>query len=398
MKIPPLFRTGYSPPFSLIRFPEKELGEFYVFVALRTFALGLIALFEPIYIFVQVGGSIPLTLLYFGSASIIFGLCVPLGTMICSRLGVKRTMVASIPFALLYYGGLWLLPTFNSPAFFVFLAVAAASRSIIYWPAYHLHFTRISGHASRGRNLSSAFIIFQLTSAAAPLIGGICIAAFGFPAVFGLVIGVLVISGIPMLMSGDEKPVSSGSVASVLRMIFEREQRSKVISFAALGVELSVRWCIWALFLFLLAIRFETIGLLTSAALFASIIFTRYIGNIIDKRGAAYVLHIGVIANALIWPLKAFVHSPMQAFAVQTTHEFASSAMFVPLDAFLYNWWSQHPRIPSMRLIILREVVLNTFGGLVLLGLAALFLFTHDLTIAFWIAAGASMFIMFVKK
>ena len=380
------------------RFPTGELGEFYLSVGLRTFALGLIGIFEPIYIFLQFGKSLPLTLLYFGIASIVFGVLVPLGGRICARLGAKRTIVASIPFAILYYGGLWLLPTFISPLFVLLLIFSSAARSVVYWPAYHIHFTRISTQESRGRNISSAVITSQISSLAAPLIGGLCIAAFGFSFVFGLVVGILMLSGIPLMRSSDVRPVWASSLADMVRLALASAQRAKSISFAALGIELSMRWCIWPLFLFLLAINFETMGLLASAALFASIVFTRYIGNAIDKRGAAYVLRIGIIANALMWPLKAFISSPLQAFAVQTAHEFTSSATFVPLDAFLYNWWSRHPSITPVRLIVLREMMLNTFGGLALLGLAGLFLFTDNLTIAFWIAAGASLFIMFVKK
>src|SRR3989344_5204474 len=115
MRIPPLFTLSYIISPVLLRFPQRELGEFYLSIALRTFALGLIAIFEPIYIFLHVGRSIPLTLFYFGAVYVISGLFAPVGMKICSRLGVKRTMVASIPCALLYYGGLWLLPSLISP-------------------------------------------------------------------------------------------------------------------------------------------------------------------------------------------------------------------------------------------------------------------------------------------
>src|SRR5680860_321733 len=73
---------------------NKEMNEMYLSYGIFNFALGLISVFIPIYLY-KIGYSIPLILFFFFLNSLAFVAFSYLGVKIVSRLGVKHTMLLS---------------------------------------------------------------------------------------------------------------------------------------------------------------------------------------------------------------------------------------------------------------------------------------------------------------
>ena len=97
---------------------NRELTELYASMAIRNFALSLIVIFEPIYLYLFFERSLPHTLIYFGLAALVTGLAAPFGAKIVARIGIKHTMLLSVPFIFIYYIGLWQI---NTLGIFVYL-------------------------------------------------------------------------------------------------------------------------------------------------------------------------------------------------------------------------------------------------------------------------------------
>ena len=374
---------------------NRELTELYASIALRRFTLGLISIFVPIYIFLYFSQDITKTLFYFGSISMLYGLLAPLGGKVVTKFGVKHSMLFSTPFLLLHYLGLWQIEALGS-LFFILIPLLVI-HNLLYWPAFHIDFARFSEEKNRSKQLSYRHAAVALSAAASPLVGGIIVTNFGFPVLFGIVLVLLFASVLPLFLSKEIHERYTDGFGEAYREILQKKYRNKSIAFFGEGVEVILHVVIWPIFLFTLAISYSSIGLISSVALFAGVIFVLYLGRLIDKIGHARLLPVGAVLNAFTWPIKMFVATPFDAFVVNTLHQFTRLTAHMPLATLFYDWTARED-INRDRFVILREVTVNIAMGVILFSLAIIFLFVENMAIAFPIAGAFSLLFMFFTK
>jgi MFS family permease len=232
---------------------------------LRNFAAGLLLIFEPIYIYLLFGKSLPLTFFFFGSSFIALALMVPLAGRALARFGVKHSMLASTPFAIAYFVGLWQAEALGP--FIMLLPFVMALHSTLYWPAFHIDFVLSSNKRNRARQASTALIIIALVSAVAPLLGGIIVQTVGFSTLFLLVIALFLVSSVPLLLSRDPHERRATAYFTSFQQVGTRPLRRKSLAFASEGLDAILTRFVWPLFLFLIAISFEELGAITSGVL-----------------------------------------------------------------------------------------------------------------------------------
>lgn len=361
---------------------RRELTELYASSALRNFAAGLLFIFEPIYIYLLFGKSLPHTFFFFGLSLLATAILVPFAGRSLARLGVKHSMLASTPFAVIYFGGLWQASALGPLV--MLLPFALAAHDVLFWPAFHVDFILASTKRDRAKQMSTVLIIVALAASAAPLLGGFMVQEAGFSALFALVIGLFFISTVPLFLSREIHGRSATSYFASVRQVANPALRSKTAAFAAEGLDGILMRFVWPLFLFLIAISFEELGAITSAVLFLGIGFTFVIGRITDKRGADSILKIGVVVNALLWPLRAFVSTPFNAFTTDFAHQSGRSLAFIPFVGTFYNWAGETSQDRESR-VLFRAIVLNGAGGTALLLFAIFTSFVDDLRVLFWL-------------
>lgn len=378
--------------FTFHRF-DREVTELYISHSIRRFALAMIVIFEPIYLFLYFGHSLTKTLLFFGAVAGLYGLFVPFGARIMVKLGLKKAMLFSVPFIFLYYLILW-----NIKAFFIlpFLAVAfSVLYDLFYWPAYHTDIARFSQREFRGEQLSVGTIIYSLSSVAGPFIGGLIIIKLGFPVLFMVVLILLLVSAFPLFFSREIHEVYGDSYERAFRGIFRRENRKDSVAFAAFGIEQGVDMFIWPIFMFIIAINYEAMGFITSAALVLSLLFTLYIGKMADRIGRERLLKIGSILASVAWVFKTFVRTTFDAFLAHTIYRFAFCSANLPFRAIMYDKASADKRKLD-RFIVQREMSHNLGRGFMFIILAIIFLFVSvsKIYLLFPLAAVLALFLM----
>lgn len=375
---------------------QRELNELYASSALRNFAAGLMFIFEPIYVYLEVfGRSLPHTFFFFGLSFLATALLAPFAGRALAYLGVKHSMLASTPFALLYFAGLWGAGSLGPLV--MLLPLVLALHNMLYWPAFHVDFTRFSNKRDRAKQASYAFIILSLASAAAPVLGGLVVQEVGFSALFGLVMAFFFLSLVPLFLSREVHSRSAESYVASIRGITRPELRAKAFAFMAEGMDAVLIRYVWPLFLFLLAISFEELGVITSAVLGLGIAVTFAIGRITDRRGAGTMLRVGAGINAVLWPLRAFVSTPFTAFLTDLTHQFGRSMSLIPFTGTFYNWAGEVSQEREHK-ILSRSIALNGGAGTVMLFFAILTTFTADLRILFWFGPIAALGLMFIHE
>ncbi len=375
----------------------KELKEVYISHTIRRFAIAMVCIFEPIYLYLYFNKSISKTLLFFASVGLLYSLTVPFGAKIMAKLGLKRSMLFSVPFIFLYYMCLWQIDLF-----FVMPFLAIVARwfyNIFYWPAYHTDIARFSKAQHRGEQMGAGAAIFNIASVLGPFLGGIIVFEFGFAILFVIVLFILFLSATPLFFSEEIHESYYDSYKETFKRIFSKEGWKKSLSFFAYGISTGIDIFIWPIFMFIISINYETMGLLTSGALLLSLLFAIYIGKAIDKTSRSKTLKIGSILTSIAWIFKTFVRTPIDAFLSHVIYSFAFTSASVPFRAIMYDQASnKETKLDSY--IVFREACHNGGRAVLFLIIAAVFFFVSvdKIYFVFPLASIFALFFILLSK
>src|SRR3989338_1500856 len=129
-------------------FFRRDVTKLYLAFAIRNFALGMVLLFEPVYLYLYFGKSIPMALVFFAVMFGGFGLLSPFGGKIMTKIGTTKTILISLFFYFAYYLALFFFPVsfWFVPLSIVFAIIAMT----LFWPSFHVDFARFSSQKTRG--------------------------------------------------------------------------------------------------------------------------------------------------------------------------------------------------------------------------------------------------------
>jgi MFS family permease len=376
-------------------FLKRDVTKLYLAILIRNLALGMISVFEAIYIYIYLQESIPLTLLYYGVMFGLYGLLVTFGGRAMAKFGAKKSILISYIFYISYYICLFFLET--SPIFLLFAIASGVLSMMLFWPAFHTDFARFSSKEQRGKEAGRVNVAMLVPAILAPVAGGLIIAAFGFPVLFLVVTVVLFASTIPLFYSKEHIEVYIDSYVGAWKRVFKKENRILGIGLFSQGVETGAHFYVWPLFLFLLAISFSKIGAITSFALIASSLFMLYAGRLSDTVERPWLLNIGAAWTAIAWVLKYFVTTPFSAMLAQSIYRVSRAAARVPFWTFFYERAADRGE-EADEFVVYHEIVVSMGRGIVFCILAGVFFLFPSLPLqaTFLVAAVLSLGLIFV--
>jgi len=385
---------NFSPTYFLHYFLKREANQFFTSIAIRSLALGMILIFEPIYLYTYFGESLPLTVLFFGVIHGLCGILAVYGGRIMAKIGLKYAILLSHFFFFGYYLLLFFL--YSSPIFISLAIILKVIGMTLFWPAFHTDFVRFSERDYQGRAVGKMNVVFFVPTIISPIIGGVVLSLAGYPALFSTVLVVLLASSIPMFLSKETHVVYSDSYQKAWGRIFKKENRKISLAFIADGTEIGIRAYLWPLFMFILAISYTTMGGITTLALAVGALFTLYMGRMSDTIiNRVWFLNIGSVLTSIAWIIKYFVVTPFDAFLAHTLYRICRSSAGIPFQTFFYKKASlKGPEADEF--IIYREILINLSRFFLFIILAGIFLITPKINIAFIVAAVISLGFMFL--
>ena len=372
---------------------KKEAGQFFVSVTIRSLALGMVAIFEPIYLYLHFGKSVPHVLLFWSAFSGLFALTVVFGGRVMAKIGLKKTMLLSNVFYFIYYISLFFLSSVP-----ILIPVALLSRAIgasLFWPAFHTDFVRIANSKNRAENVGKMSFVGLLAGIIGPVIGGLILTGLGYMSLFTVVLITLFTSNLPLLMSQERYEEYTDTYKGAWKRMFKNKDIS--ISLASLGIEGAIDAFVWPIFIFTLGLSYGQMGAISTFTILISAMFAWYMGKIASRQNKYQLLNIGSMLLSLAWAAKLFVVDVASAFFGQTIYMITKTATMVPYRTILYNKASSK-RGQADEFIIYREIIINLSRFLFLLILAGVFYFVSDLKIGFVIAIVASLGFSFLAK
>ncbi len=373
---------------------NRELSELYLSNIIRAFAISLIGLFIPLY-FLKLGYDISFVLLFYFGIYLLYSLFLPFFGILVKKIGVKHSMLISLPFLLLTYISLYYFEkNFN----LIYLAILSNVICIgLYWVAFHLDFSKYSKDRYRGRELGFLNIANTGVMAAAPFLGGIILNYLNYRTLFLIVIFLLICSSYPLFLSREIYEKREFTLKGFFTHSFEKTKIPEFLAFSGEGVGSVIEGLLWPVFIFQLVKNYAILGGITSLAIFLTIAFTYFWGILTDKEANNRLIKTGVLTNFFSWPLKMTIISPFTAFLVDLYSKLTNSAIALPFNALVYKKAKKAPHM--LGYVVFKEFAFNFPRALVFFLLY--FIFTKSVILgfisAFSIAAIFSLFILFLK-
>ena len=357
------------------------LSAVYLASTIRTFALSLLGIFTPLYIYqiLERAGIKPApteTMILLGVVGyyVVHRLTLLLVNIPASYFiaevkgGFRKSMLLS---NILHAANLLLLIfSKNNPWLLLPAAVIGGALIPFYWIPYHLIFIEDKKGGSFSKKISSAAVLNKIAGVIAPLIGGLVIAFVGFETLLIVVLFLVVASTFPIFSMRHHERHFVPPLRMLLRDFFSRGFRRDLVAFLGAGAENIGAAIVWPIFLFTIIGSFVGLGALTSGVTLISILVVLGLRRLVDKKGKRRVLRLGSFSRSALWGVQVFVSTVPQAFAAQAAARVAAEFLWVPFDTIVYaNASAGNP----FEYVILREWALN-LGRLLMLVLMAVFL------------------------
>ncbi|MDP4012455.1 MAG: MFS transporter [Candidatus Nanoarchaeia archaeon] len=309
----------------------KELKEVYYSILLRAFAIGMIAIFVPLYFLNELNYSLKSVLFYYITLFLLFGAFAPLSAKISAKLGSKHTILTSIPLYLIYLAMLYSIVDYNWPLYVV--AGASALANSLFWVAYNIDFTCVSNKKHRGEQVGVQFFLQALFGLTGPIIGGLIVVYFGFKVLFGVVSVLMFGSAIPLLFSQDIHVTTDFS----FRHIFKKSHFKDILSFVGVGMRDGAAGIIWPIFIFLVVGSYFTLGGIITISGVIGAFYYLLIGKFSDKLNKKKLIRLGTVLHSITWYTRGFVESITTVLGINIISHLTFSTFDVPYNAIIYD-------------------------------------------------------------
>lgn len=282
---------------------------FYPFLGFHSFLIGLFPFYIPVYLY---AGGFSLSAISLFIALTGFGYCLCL--FFLERIFAKVSLRSLIIFS--FISELGFLSLFFLERTYVFLIVAALANGMFncaFWIIQRLLFLRTISPENSGRRFGNFQLFVLIVLKIAIFIGGLILESVGFPVLYLISAGVVVIGVGVFAALGNSAPIADAdtgelaplSVAAVIS--FADKFRSKWV-FAVDGIFLYLESYFWVISLFLIVQEsFSRLGMLiiVLTVIFGTIFI--FIKNSIDTLPADYFYKGSVALYAFSWILRSYI-------------------------------------------------------------------------------------------
>lgn len=287
--------------------------------------------FSAVY-FYQLGYSLQWLAWYF---VVYFGarvLMSPLVALTVARYGPKHgTLISNVLFVVSAFAMI-LIPLWGIWAFVLLVFSAGFSRSL-YDVCYLVDFSKVKHIDHSGKELGIMQIIERIMMALGPIFGGVVALFFG-PIIMILVAGLLMLgSALPLFFTSE--PVKIHQKITLRHFNIKIAWKPMMAQIAA-GIDMNASGVMWSMFIMIVVIGsvdnsiYLQLGVLSSVALFASIVISYIYGKLVDNRRGKTLLKFSVIGDFLVYLTRPFIGTPLQVAAVNVANEVVTTGYMLP--------------------------------------------------------------------
>ncbi len=312
---------------------RQQIRELYAATSILDFAVAMIQIFEPIYLY-TLGYTLQQIILFFLIVYGVYFFIMPLGARVARRVGYEHAIAYSTVVFILYYFIFYNIAF--APFLFVPAALLYAIQKMLYWPAYHADFARFADAGQDAREISFLTVTAAVVGVIAPLASGFILEYWGFGALFTFVSLIFLISNVPLLITKEIFEPGTFEYFSVYKDLFSKERRRSFFAYVGFGEELIVL-VVWPVFIATIVVDLLNIGILTALTTLISVIITVYIGKSSDVGDKRSILKFGAIIYSIAWFMRLIVHATVGIFFTDTLSRISKNIVTVPQTALTYE-------------------------------------------------------------
>ena len=344
---------------------NKEMKLMYFSVFLMGFAESMIAIFVPVYLY-RLNYPLWLIVIFYFLVSFCFLILSLLGARLVSKMGIKHSIFVSTIFLISYY--LLLNCLGSSKIIFYILPILMAIKMIFYNYGYHLNFLLHSQKSKRGQELSVLGIANTLSGAIGPLVAGVILVVFNFGVLFSAGTGLLIIGALALFLGKENYEPVEISISETLNYIKNKDNWRNFTSFMGYAIEASINREIWPIYLIILLVSYDKMGLIVTLSFIVSILAYYLIGNLSDKYNKRKLLKVMTGLYFLGWLSRIFVNSGAKILVVDSYRNLTEKILHIPWEASMYDLAA---REKFYLFIVVREIMFN-LARIIIMPLVAL--------------------------
>jgi len=319
------------------------IAAIYINSALRTFAVSLVGIFLPVFLFLRAqdlfGKGIHYgfygIIIYFLIHRIVVTLSILPAAKIISKIGFRWSIFTANVLLIALLG---LLSLANDVIWVIPLAAFLHGlQNPLYWLSYRSLFATEGVLSNIGREVGFSAISTQLAGIAGPVLGGVIITIWGFPALFIVALIVVIISGVPFFFMSKHKHEYAVKIKDVIEWLKKPKHRNEELAFLGRRVDDFVVSLFWPVFVFLVLGNFEKQGLVASLGLVASTVMVYIAGRTFDTKHSYKAYKFGVVGNSIVWIIRGFGRNLSQLLMIETGAAIVSPFYWVTFDSLLYE-------------------------------------------------------------
>lgn len=367
---------------------RKEMGELYASSAISNFALSIITLFEPIFLYSVLHLKIPAILLFMALVYFVYILLIPFGGKFASNYGYRHSIVLSVPFQIFYW--LALLASIGHPAAVFLAAPVLALQKSFYWPGFHSVMAYYGQTEQVGREFGMIYAIENISQIGGPVLGGILAQYFGMPVAFLVASFIYCGSMIPLLMAAEIFTPRAYSFSQTWELY--KNFPKKFLGYLGFGDELLVL-TVWPIFIYLIATNYKDTGLLAAGAGLIATFVALFLGKITDQYTKRVLVKIGAFFGTIFWLGRYFCTNFVTTFAADSLSKTSRETMFIPLSTLTYLRAEQTHVVPYA--VFFEQSLAVGKLSACLIG-ALLFSLTNNYMVLFTVAGAYSLLYMYI--
>lgn len=370
---------------------SKELSEIYISMALRRFALSMIGIFIPLFLYIHLNLSLTQVLIFYLVEQIIFLFASPLAAVWGTKIGEKHLMLVSMPFLIVALVILNLLNFFSIP--YIIPAILFGIHYGLFWVGMHVEFAVASDHNHRGRQIALWHTVAIGSKIMGPLLGGLLLTFGNFFILLIVSSILLLVSIVPLFFSKEIRVKYEFS----WRGIIKKHDLRYGFSYFAESIRGFAVLIIWPILVYLILNQYLSLGIMASLSSLAMAIFTLYMGRLIDKFGNRKIIRFGTLFESVSLFLRQFVQTIFQIFAIDIIGGLALTSVNMPLLAKTYDHGKKGNIV---EFVVYRETMLRFGKMFAICFLFFVLFYVSDVTIAlkwiFTLSALASLIHFFI--
>jgi MFS family permease len=354
-----------------------ELGIFQLCVHLGKVLIGLSLIFHMI---VNLDWNIWHVLLFYFFYQVGFVIMGLFSGSIINFLGIKHAIASRALGAIPYYlslifflsenfwdSMLWIIPF----AFFRATFVNASNVSVDAFLSRHLT------QKSRGKTMAWMQIAIASSAVLGPILGGIVTAVFGFDYVAYIGMSVILLGGIVLLLTPDEKIQLPYTTKKILKDLEVKVPYQ--VYFAEYGRVFFdfVFWIVWPIFLVMVIGDIQSMGLLVGISSAMALLVAFFIGKSVDKsqKPLRSMINHGAFRSTALNFLRVLWLEPMFIAAIDSLSKINDQTIKTPYELEICQWISQKN---SLERAHQRRIISESYYAVLMLFFTVIFFFFSE--------------------